>query len=351
MVDLQGQAPGVVLEGALGVGQGLEFRRIAGRVGRPTGFLVLSIGQGAGFAGEPLGLLGLGLEEGAAEVGGLADQGIDLVAYGVLPGLEPVELGAVAGGFGLVGDLLLACGQRLEPSALGVILAQFIQLVLELLQAVADGAEPVRRLLEIGEATLRVVVLPGAVEHRAAALGLELGDLTGGPGERPEPRVLVEIAGEELQAVDHRACVRLAVLDRLLTGPVPSAFAVPGGFGGVAQPFGLLPIGRRGLLQRVELGLHGRAPEPAQLGQQRLGAGDDRDLLRGCPYDVGTARGGPIVGDPEPIAQTVARLETQRMKLQRRQAAGRSRAEALRLDRDVAGLRARHRSIRPRRMA
>ena len=189
---------------------------------------------------------------GRREVGGLADQAVDLVAYGVLPGLEPVELRPVAGGLGLVGDPLLASGQSLEPPALRVILVPFVQLALELLQAIADGAEPVGRLLEIGEATLRVIVLPGAVEHRSAALGLELGDLTRGPGERPESRVLVEIAGETQDAVDQRAGVRLAALDGLLAGPVPSTFTALGRFGGIAKPFGLLPIGRRGLLQGVE---------------------------------------------------------------------------------------------------
>ena len=88
--------------------------------------------------------------------------------------------------------------ERLEPTGLCVVLAQFVQLAPDILQAIADGTEPVRRLLEIGDAAPGVVVLPGAVEHRAAALGLELGDLVGGPGERPECGVVVEIPGEAL---------------------------------------------------------------------------------------------------------------------------------------------------------
>ena len=74
-------------------------------------------------------------------------------------------------------------------------------------------------------------------------------------GERAEAGPAVEVAGQPVEPIDHGAGLGGAVRERLPTRLVPRAVAARGGIGGVAEPLGLLPVGRRGLLQRVELRL------------------------------------------------------------------------------------------------
>ena len=302
-VDVQCEPSGVVLECTLGVGQGLELGGVLGRVGGAPGLLVLAAGQVARLAGETVGLAGLGVEQGAAEVGRLADEPVQLVADGVLPGLETVELGAaVRGGVRLVGDPLLAIGQLVQLAAARGPLIALGQFALELVEALAHRRQPFAGPAEVVGRAGRILIVAGARASRGG-LGLELGDLPGGPCQLAGRGVLAQRPGELLEPLDQVAQGPLAFLDRHPAAGVPLAFAASGRVGGLAQPLRLLAAGSDVLPERVERRLDRRPPHPRQPRRDRLGTLHDRQHLRGRPGDVRTLRPGPVVGHAQAICR------------------------------------------------
>ena len=335
LIDLQREPPGLVFEGALEVGDRLELRGVPGQVGRLLRLLALAPGQLVGLPGQGFGLPGQGVEDLVAELGRRLEQGVQVVLDGVLLGLEPVEQGAVAGPFGVGGDRLLTFGQGAEPLAVGLALVESVELALKLFQPLVDGGEPGVGLAEVGEALGGVVVVAGLVEHGAAGLGLDLGNLPGGSGERAELGIVGEVARQELEPIGHGAGLGLAVVEGLLASLVPGAVAALGGVGGVAELLGLLPVRGRRLLHGVELRLQRLAAGLAPPRLERRRAGDDRQVVARRPDDVRPARLGPVVGHAHAIRERIARLEPERPERERGFSPRRARPQPRQVDRDL----------------
>ena len=203
-------------------------------------------------AGQAVGLAASASSRAPRRSGRLAHQAIEVVPHGVLPGLEPVELGAVAGpGPRPRRRAVAGAGQLVEPAALRVSWFSAFELALEFVEPLADGAEPVAGLAEVGEATLPGRRLAGRGRASRGPLSASSSAIwRAGRASGRSRRVLGRDRGRAA-GVGRSDCagVRLAALDGLLPRLVPSAVAAPGRVGGLAKPFGLLPIGRRGLLR------------------------------------------------------------------------------------------------------
>ena len=238
LVDVEREATRVLFEGALRLGQLRERAPLVRRVAGAAGFVALVLGQRVRLPRERVGLVGLTREDVAAKLGRLLEQSVEVVLNRVLLGLELID-GRFA--TGALGDRLFAPGQVAEPLEVGVAAGQRVKLALEVVEPLDHRGES-----EVGlaKAVEPPAVLGGAarlVEHGAARLGLNLGDLPRRPGELADRRlgVLGQRAGEELEPVGHAAGLGLAALECLLLGPIPAAIAPLDCVGGIAQLLGL----------------------------------------------------------------------------------------------------------------
>ena len=103
LVDADGEAAGVVFQGALPGGQGLDRRTRGAVVGGTAGFFTLLFGQGTSTRGQGVGLAGLRGQGLGPERGRVFQNLVELTAEAVLFVGQPLEAGAVAGLGGLVG--------------------------------------------------------------------------------------------------------------------------------------------------------------------------------------------------------------------------------------------------------
>ncbi len=102
---------------------------------------------------------------------------------------------------GLGGEGVFLGGEVAELLAVEVELGQGVEPAADLVEPVAEGAEAGVGLAKLDEPLGGVGGLAGLVELGPAGLGLDLGGLAGGAGERAEGRVVLEVAGEELELV------------------------------------------------------------------------------------------------------------------------------------------------------
>ena len=240
-----------------------------------AGLLALAVGQVAGLAGQPVGLARPRPASRAPRRSGVSrTRRVELVADGVLPGLEPVELGAAARG-GRRPRRRSVCWRsasswslpaRARPPGLR---SSSLRWSSSRRSPTAPAGSPAWR--RSASAAGRILVLPvrssiaradsassSAICRAGRASWRVAGSSPSDPGELLEP------------------------LDQVAQGPprvprppaaagVPSAFAASGRVGGLAQLFRLLPAGSDVLPERVERRLDRRPPHPRQPRRDRLG--------------------------------------------------------------------------------